>query len=123
MKAGIHPKVMTCQVKCTCGNSFELISDRETMHVDLCSECHPFFTGQQKFVDSAGRVDRFAQRYATNLSLNKLAQRDDRKKDLSKLTHKINPKVKKDAPRREEGKEGAAAAPAAPAKGGAKSKK
>jgi large subunit ribosomal protein L31 len=125
MKAGIHPKVKKCAVKCTCGNSFEILSERESMSVDLCSECHPFYTGQQKMIDSAGRVDKFAQRYAAKLSLDKLAKRDTTKaKDLSKLAFKFNPKAPK-APTRpvEEKGEGDKAGAKPGAKGGAKAKK
>lgn len=127
MKAGIHPKVVKCAVKCTCGNSFEILSERDTMSVDLCSECHPFYTGQQKMIDSAGRVDRFAQRYSANLQLDKLAKRDDsKKKDQSKLNFKFNPKAPKAAARPTEEKAEGGDKPAAgkpAAKGGAKGKK
>jgi large subunit ribosomal protein L31 len=95
MKAGIHPDVQLCTVTCTCGNTFQIMSDKETMNVDLCSACHPFYTGQQKFVDAAGRVDRFNQRFSSNLELSKLASKDSRKKDVSKLAFKFNPKEPK----------------------------
>jgi large subunit ribosomal protein L31 len=64
MKEGIHPKYYTCNVKCACGNTFETGSTKEEMKVEICSECHPFFTGKQKLVDTGGRVDRFNKRYA-----------------------------------------------------------
>ena len=63
MKSGVHPDVTMCKVTCTCGNSFDIVSEKETMSVDLCSACHPFYTGQQKIVDTEGRVDRFVKRY------------------------------------------------------------
>jgi large subunit ribosomal protein L31 len=64
MKADIHPKYVQCQVSCACGNSFTTRSTLKAIKVDICSACHPFFTGQQKFVDTAGRVDKFRKRYA-----------------------------------------------------------
>ena len=59
MKQNIHPKTNLINVTCACGNAFETISTATEMKVDVCSECHPFFTGTQRFVDTAGRVERF----------------------------------------------------------------
>ncbi|MCI9145951.1 MAG: 50S ribosomal protein L31 [Eubacterium sp.] len=64
MKDGIHPNYDTCTVKCACGNTFETKSTKSELKVDICSKCHPFFTGKQKLVDTGGRVDRFNKRYA-----------------------------------------------------------
>ena len=65
MKQGIHPKFFTeCQVSCACGNKFTTGSTLEKIEVDVCSKCHPFFTGQQKFVDVKGRIDKFNQKVA-----------------------------------------------------------
>lgn len=64
MKADIHPKYVACKVSCACGNQFMTMSTRSEIKVDICSECHPFFTGSQKFVDTAGRIDKFRSRYA-----------------------------------------------------------
>ncbi|MCM1285625.1 MAG: 50S ribosomal protein L31 [Acetobacter sp.] len=64
MKDGIHPNYDTCTVKCACGNTFETKSTKSELKVDICSKCHPFFTGKQKLVDTGGRVDRFNRRYA-----------------------------------------------------------
>ena len=63
MKEGIHPKYMECTVTCGCGNTFQTRSTKPELRIEICSSCHPFFTGQQKFVDSAGRVERFTQKY------------------------------------------------------------
>lgn len=63
MKAGIHPKYVETKVTCSCGNTFITRSTKPELHVDLCNECHPFFTGRQKLVDSGGRVERFQKRY------------------------------------------------------------
>ncbi len=65
MKADIHPNYQEVAVSCACGHSFKTKSTLgEELHVEICSECHPFFTGKQKLVDTAGRVDRFKRRYA-----------------------------------------------------------
>ena len=64
MKEGIHPNYVDCHVKCGCGNTFTTKSTVKEISVEICSQCHPFFTGKQKFVDAAGRVDRFKRRYA-----------------------------------------------------------
>jgi len=63
MKKGIHPKYGACKVTCACGNEFETRATVTEMRVDICSVCHPFYTGKQKYVDTAGRVQRFRQRY------------------------------------------------------------
>ena len=64
MKQGIHPEYNEIKVQCACGHSFTTRSTRkDDLHVEICSECHPFFTGKQKLVDTAGRVDRFNKRY------------------------------------------------------------
>ena len=62
MKAGIHPKYQTTTVTCGCGHSFETRSTKQNLHVDVCSACHPFFTGEQRLVDTAGQVERFQRR-------------------------------------------------------------
>jgi large subunit ribosomal protein L31 len=63
MKDKIHPQYKPITVKCACGNVFETRSTRASFTVDICSECHPFFTGKQKILDSAGRVERFRRKY------------------------------------------------------------
>lgn len=62
MKAKIHPKSQVINVSCACGNAFETLSTAQELKVDVCSVCHPFFTGTQRFVDTAGRVERFQQK-------------------------------------------------------------
>jgi len=64
MKEGIHPEYQVCKVSCSCGNSFETRSVLSEIKVAICSACHPFYTGTQKLVDTAGRVERFNRRYA-----------------------------------------------------------
>ncbi len=63
MKQDIHPKYETVTVKCVCGNVFETKSTRKDLTVDICSECHPFYTGKQKLMDTAGRVEKFQKKY------------------------------------------------------------
>jgi len=63
MKTDIHPKTFDCQITCACGNSFEAKATTEKLHVDICSACHPFFTGKQKYVDTAGRVEKFQRKF------------------------------------------------------------
>jgi len=64
MKAGIHPTYQDATVVCACGNTFQTRSTKPMMRVDLCNVCHPFYTGEQRIVDSAGQVDRFMKRLA-----------------------------------------------------------
>jgi large subunit ribosomal protein L31 len=63
MRKDIHPKYMGSKITCACGNSFETKSTVGDMKVEICSACHPFFTGKQKLVDSAGRVEKFLKKY------------------------------------------------------------
>ncbi len=63
MKNDIHPELHRITVTCSCGNSFETHSTKSELRLEICSACHPFFTGKQKLVDSAGRVERFQRRY------------------------------------------------------------
>ena len=66
MKPKIHPEYRTITVTCSCGNKWDTRSTltRDDLHVEVCSQCHPFYTGKQKIVDTAGRVERFRQKYA-----------------------------------------------------------
>jgi large subunit ribosomal protein L31 len=63
VKEGIHPKYQTTSVLCACGHSFETQSTRPEVRIEICSNCHPFYTGKQKIVDTEGRVEKFMQRY------------------------------------------------------------
>ena len=63
MKEGIHPKYTEATVRCACGETFTTGSTKQNLRIEICSKCHPFFTGKQKFVDSGGRVDRFNKKY------------------------------------------------------------
>lgn len=64
MKTDIHPKYMDAEIRCACGNVIKTRSTKLTVLIGICNVCHPFYTGQQKFVDTAGRVDKFQQRMA-----------------------------------------------------------
>ena len=63
MKDGIHPEYKPTTVRCACGATYETSSTKQDIRVDICSNCHPFFTGKQKLVDTGGRVDRFKKRF------------------------------------------------------------
>ena len=63
MKKDIHPKYIECNVTCACGNTFKTRSTKPEIRVEICSECHPFFTGQQKYVDTAGKLEKFKRKY------------------------------------------------------------
>ncbi len=63
MKTDIHPDYVEAAVKCSCGNTFTTRSTKRDLHIELCNECHPFYTGKQKLVDTGGRVERFEKRY------------------------------------------------------------
>ncbi|MBW7906350.1 MAG: 50S ribosomal protein L31 [Phycisphaerae bacterium] len=66
MKKGIHPEYVEAKVHCACGNEFMTRATRKEIKVDICAACHPFYTGRQKFVDAAGRVERFQKKFAGN---------------------------------------------------------
>ncbi len=63
MKKEIHPTNVLCEVTCACGNTFTVKSTKNSMRIDICNACHPFFTGSEKIVDTAGRIDKFNKRY------------------------------------------------------------
>lgn len=76
MKEGIHPKYVDATVTCACGNVIKTRATQKEIRVDICSACHPFFTGKQKLVDTAGRVERFKRKYE---KFNKKNQKEDSK--------------------------------------------
>jgi large subunit ribosomal protein L31 len=63
MKQGIHPEYVLATVRCSCGNTFQTRSTKPDLRVELCSNCHPFYTGKQKLVDTGGRIEKFEKRY------------------------------------------------------------
>jgi large subunit ribosomal protein L31 len=76
MKKDIHPHYFESKVRCACGNEFVAGSTKESIRVEICSKCHPFFTGKQKLMDTAGRVERFRRKYA-HLDNNKAADQTE----------------------------------------------
>jgi len=80
VKKGIHPKLIDSTIVCACGNTVHTRSTKEKIHVEICSKCHPFYTGKQKLVDSAGRVDRFRKRYSSA----KKEKEEEKKEDKDK---------------------------------------
>jgi len=80
MREGIHPGYTEAKVHCSCGNTFTTRSTKSELHIELCDLCHPFYTGQQKFVDTAGRVDKFQQRAAKTLAAQAAAATRKKKK-------------------------------------------
>ncbi|UCD70464.1 MAG: 50S ribosomal protein L31 [Syntrophobacterales bacterium] len=64
MKKGIHPKLFTTTIRCACGATFETLSTKENLRIEICSQCNPYFTGKEKFLDSAGRIEKFEKKYA-----------------------------------------------------------
>jgi len=76
VKEGIHPNYQECQVVCVCGETWKTRSTKKEIHVEICSNCHPFFTGKQKLVDTAGRVERFQRKYGRKTEKEKEAERE-----------------------------------------------
>ena len=104
MKKDIHPEYVECKVTCGCGNSFTTRATAKALAVEVCSSCHPFYTGQQRFVDTAGRVEKFQKKYQWNASQVVSAAEAQRKK---------KPPVRK-PPKAVKAKTAKAAKPAAP---------
>ena len=83
MKDGIHPEYVDTQVTCGCGNTFETRSTRKEMKVDICNVCHPFYTGKLKYIDTAGRIEKFQNKFAAGTYAS-LQQGSKKKKKTSK---------------------------------------
>ena len=99
MKEKIHPKWFEATVVCACGNTFKTGSTVEKLHVEICSACHPFFTGKQKFVDTEGRVEKFMTKYGTVTSKkSKKTKSADEKVTKAKAEPKEEPKAEAAAP-------------------------
>ncbi len=80
MKEGIHPEYTETTISCACGNVITTRSTRKDIKIEICSKCHPFMTGKQKIIDTAGRVDRFKKRYAAQEALKETAKEEKAKK-------------------------------------------
>lgn len=95
MKSKIHPKYNPeVEVKCACGNSFKIGSTADKINVEICSECHPYYTGKEKLVDSTGRVDRFKQRLQKTTAMKK-PKKADKKKSVKTTAKNKTDKVTK----------------------------
>ena len=68
MKPGIHPKYYDVEARCACGNTWKTRSTKQELHLEICSNCHPFFTGRQKLIDTEGRVERFTKKFGAQTS-------------------------------------------------------
>ena len=84
MKEGIHPKYHEVEVRCACGNTFKTRSTKPELHLEICSACHPFFTGRQKLVDTEGRVERFTKRFGAQTTEGRKQAEKVRKSGKSK---------------------------------------
>jgi large subunit ribosomal protein L31 len=80
MKEGIHPEYTETTITCACGNAITTRSTRKDIKIEICSKCHPFMTGKQKIIDTAGRVDRFKKRYAAQEASKEAAKEEKAKK-------------------------------------------
>lgn len=102
MKTGIHPKFVRATVTCACGNTWETMSTKEHMRTDLCSKCHPFFTGEQRIVDTAGQVERFMRRMG-NRTEQANQQQNFKRASKNKANVPPPPQERRPAPAAEEG--------------------
>ncbi len=101
MKDKIHPEYKETTIACVCGNQIHTRSTKQNIHVDICSNCHPFFTGKQKLVDSAGRVEKFAKRYAGKVKPRK-TEAVEKAAEEKKETKKEEKKEEKKEDKKEE---------------------
>jgi large subunit ribosomal protein L31 len=85
VKEGIHPKYQEVEVRCACGNTFKTRSTKPELHLEICSACHPFFTGRQKLIDTEGRVERFTKKFG--------AQTSEQRKTAAKAAKATKPKA------------------------------
>ena len=86
MKPGIHPKYHDVVARCACGNTFKTRSTKPELHLEICNQCHPFFTGRQKLIDTEGRVDRFTKRFGAQTSESRKAAAKTAKAEKAKKT-------------------------------------
>lgn len=95
MKAQIHPKYFEANVSCSCGNTFTVGSTVERIHVELCNKCHPFYTGQQKFVDTASRIEKFQKKMEAAKPMVKKAQKIEKEDTTPKTLREMLQALKK----------------------------
>lgn len=115
MKAGIHPKYVDCTVSCACGNSFQTRATVPELRLEICSECHPFYTGKQRYVDSAGRVEKFQRKFSADRTQERMALvAKEKKRRVKKEKVSVGaPKLKRRSPEEEARAEARAPAEAA----------
>jgi large subunit ribosomal protein L31 len=92
VKPGIHPKYQEVEVRCACGSTFKTRSTKPDLHLEICNQCHPFFTGRQKLIDTEGRVERFTKRFGTQTAA---ARKEADKATKAAKTAKAGAKSKK----------------------------
>ena len=83
MKKEIHPEYQLTTIRCHCGHEFQAGSTKEGISVEICSQCHPFYTGKQKLIDSAGRIERFRRKYGDYLDQNKEKKQEEEKQEAA----------------------------------------
>ncbi len=96
MKTGIHPQYFDAQVVCACGNRFTVGSTKEDIHIELCDKCHPFYTGEQRFVDSASRIQKFQdkQKVAAQYVVKKAKKAQEKKQESPKTLREMLMSIK-----------------------------
>jgi len=113
MKTNIHPKYELCEVTCACGNTFQTRSVKPSIKVEICSNCHPFFTGKQRYTDTAGRVEKFQKKFAATDG--KMVERKAKKIITKSVTpmHTVKRRVLSSAPTKKREAKKSAASPKA----------
>ena len=101
MKEGIHPNYKEVEVRCACGNTFKTRSTKPELHLEICSNCHPFFTGRQKLIDTEGRVERFTKKFGLQTS--------EQRKTAAKAVKVAQAATKKTSPAKKPAKKTASA--------------
>jgi len=96
LKKGLHPEYVKCEVSCACGNSFVTRSTVPKLRLDICSACHPFYTGKQKLVDTAGRVEQFMRKYEKSQKMQEKAVEKAAKKKAASAESASAAKAKKE---------------------------
>jgi large subunit ribosomal protein L31 len=93
MKQGIHPKYVECTVTCACGYTFKTRSTKPEIKLEICGNCHPYFTGKQKFVDTAGRVEKFMKKYGEKFDINKARKKEKKEKKIAEKIKSTTEKI------------------------------
>ena len=107
MKQGIHPNYDEATVICSCGNTFKTRATKPELHIELCNQCHPFYTGQQKFVDTGGRVQRFSDKFGS--AANQVIEREAAERDARQKAHEESEAAAREARAAKEAAEAAEA--------------